>query len=88
MKSESWLIVQFGGALFLLGVLSFFVVPAYEKGSWAIMTGFLTTLGTIIGYKFGRSMPQQSGDVKPGQSTETTTTSKTSAPDPNLPPTP
>jgi hypothetical protein len=81
MKSESWLIVQFGAALLALGLLSFFVVPAYEKGAWAIMTGFLTAMGTVMGYKFGRSMPQQSTDAKPGQTSQVQT-SISNTPDP------
>lgn len=79
MKSESWLIIQFSLVLLAFGTLSFFFTPVYEKGAWEIMTIFSTALGTMMGYKFGKSMPQQSGDVKPGQATESVTTTKTAS---------
>ena len=85
MKSENWIIVELGVALLLLGVISFFMVPAYEKGSWFVMGAFASGFSMVMGYKFGRSMPQQIGDVKPGQATEsqtTTTTTSTEQPPP------
>jgi hypothetical protein len=81
MKSESWLIIQFALVLLIFGVLSFFFSPVYEKGAWAVMTGFMTALGTIMGYKFGRSMPQQLTDANPGQASQSTTDIQT-IPDP------
>ena len=82
MKSETnWIILGCGGAILILGVMSFFRVPAYEKGGWEAMTIFSTALGTIMGYKFGRSMPEQSTDAKPGQSSQVQSTiATTSAP--------
>ena len=59
MKSESWLIVELAGALLLLAVLSFFMVPLYEKGAWFVIGSFSTALGTVLGYKFGKGMPEQ-----------------------------
>ena len=70
MKSESWLIIQLGAALLLLGLLSFFVVPSYEKGAWFVMGAIYGAFNAVIGYKFGRSMPQQASDPKIGQTSE------------------
>jgi len=67
MKSESWLIVQLGAALLVLGALSFFVIPAYEKGAWFVMGAIYGAFNAVIGYKFGRSMPQQASNSAPEQ---------------------
>ena len=85
MKSESCLIIEFALALLLLGVLSFFFIPVYEKGLSAALTTFQSALIGLLGYKFGRSIPQQTGDAKPGQQTksETTTTVASPAPEPS-----
>jgi hypothetical protein len=73
MKSENWIILEFAAILASFGVLSFFMVPAYEKGGWEVMMIFSTGLGTVLGYKFGKNMPQQSGDAKLGQTTQSET---------------
>jgi hypothetical protein len=73
MKSESWLIVQVGLILAILTTLCFFVVPVYEKGAWAGLVVFSTAFSGLLGYKFGRSMPQQTTDAKPGQSSQADT---------------
>jgi sugar phosphate permease len=82
MKSESWLIVELGAALLAMALLSFFFVPAYEKGAWYVIGVFATALGTVIGYKFGKGMPEQAGEPKPGQTSKTDTHTE-SAPPPN-----
>ena len=78
MKSESWIILELGVALLLLAALSFFVIPAYEKGAWFAFGTFASGFALVLGYKFGKGMPDQAGDAKPGQSTQTETSSKTS----------
>lgn len=87
MKSESWLIIQLGGALLVLGLMSFFVVPLYEKGAWFVMGAIYGAFNAVIGYKFGRSMPEQKGDPKPGQEskTEIITTSALAPAPPDMP---
>jgi hypothetical protein len=87
VKSESWLIIQFATVLFILGLLSFFRVPAYEKGAWFVMGAFSAGFTAILGYKFGKSMPQQAGDARPGQASqsETTTTISTGPPPADAP---
>ena len=83
MKSENWLIVEFGAALLILALLAFFYQPQYEKAVWFIIGAFTTQLGNVVGYKFGKSMPEQKGDPKTGQASksETTTTTSTATPE-------
>lgn len=80
MKSESWLVIQFGAALLALGLMSFFFTPAYEKGAWAVITVFISVLSAIIGYKFGKSLPEQITDPKIGQSSTPAIETKTQSP--------
>ena len=61
-------------ALVVMGGMSFFYNPVYEKAVWFIIGALVTAFTTVIGYKFGRSMPEQSSDPRPGQSSETTST--------------
>ena len=85
MKSENWIIVELGSALLLLTVLGFFRTPAYEKLVWFAAGTFSSQFCAVVGYKFGRSLPQQVGDAKPGQSSQTDTTTRVTAPDPAPP---
>ena len=71
LKSESWIIIELTAMLLVLAGLSCFFVPAYEKGFWYIIGVIGTALGMVMGYKFGRSMPQQATDAKPGQTSQT-----------------
>jgi hypothetical protein len=66
-KSDTWFIIEVAVILAALGFLSFWQVPVYEKGAAMIMTVFADALKVLLGYKFGKSMPQQSTDAKPGQ---------------------
>ena len=81
MKSETWLIIQIGVAIFILTLLSFWFMPVHLAG---VSLGF-ALLGdafkVLLGYKFGKSMPQQSTDAKPGQTSEAQT-KITTVPDP------
>jgi sugar phosphate permease len=77
MKSESWIIAELGGALVLLAGLSFFYTPVYEKGAWFVMGAFVAGFNLVLGYKFGKGMPEQAGDAKPGQASQSKTTSET-----------
>ena len=79
MKSESYIIIELGGALLFLGCLSFFFVPAYEKGAWLVINIISSGLAMVLGYKFGKGMPEQAGDAKPGQSSQTTVATQTPA---------
>jgi hypothetical protein len=58
-------------------VLGFFVNPVYEKLVWFGAGVFGTQLANVLGFKFGRSMPQQSTDAKPGQSSQVQSTIET-----------
>ena len=86
MKSENWIIVELGSALLLLTILGFFRTPAYEKLVWFAAGTFSSQFCAVVGYKFGRSLPQQVGDAKPGQSSRTTTESEVTAPAAQPPP--
>ena len=77
MKSEHWIIFGLGGGLMIMALLSFFRVPLYEKAAWFIIGTFASAFTMVIGYKFGKAMPEQAGDPKLGQTSETTTTSAT-----------
>lgn len=59
MKPEYTIILGFGGALFCLAVLGFFLNPIYDKGVWFIISAFSTALGTVMGFLFGKSQPDQ-----------------------------
>ena len=78
MKSESYIIVELGGALLFLGCLSFFFVPAYEKGAWLVINIISSGLAMVLGYKFGKGMPEQAGDARPGRASQSETTTKVS----------
>jgi hypothetical protein len=71
LKSESWIVIELLLILLALGGLSCFFVPAYEKGFWYITGAMGGALSVVLGYKFGRSMPQQATDAKPGQTSQT-----------------
>jgi hypothetical protein len=77
VKSESIIAIELGAFLLLLSVMSFFFVPAYEKGVWLGIVAFSNGFSLVLGYKFGKGMPEQAGDAKLGQSSQTETTSKT-----------
>jgi hypothetical protein len=68
MKSDSWIILEVGGALLLLSMMCFFFTPAYEKGLWLVISALVVQLGNLLGAKYGSKMPEQSTDAKPGQS--------------------
>ena len=89
MKSESWIIAELGCALLLLACLSFLFVPAYEKGAWFAFGTFASGFALVLGYKFGKGMPEQAGDAKPGQASQTKSVVETTSqapPSPSVPP--
>ena len=78
MKSQSWIILEIGGALFLLGLLSFFYAPAYEKGLWTVITIFGVQLANLLGSKSGSSLPQQVGGPREGDQSSSTSSTTSS----------
>lgn len=48
--------------LFLLGLVSFWVSPIYEKGAWVVIGGLLNALSAALGAKFGLSTAKGQGD--------------------------
>ena len=77
MKPEYWLVMYLLGILAALGVTSFFVAPVYATGVQLVMDVLKYALVSIISFLFGRSLPEQIGDPKPGQSGETTSKTET-----------
>ena len=89
MSGDSWLVVELGMALLLLAILSFFFIPAYAKAMDRVTDVIAIAFTAVISYKFGRSMPQQAGDPKPGQSSQSSVTTKADTPlDSKVPPAP
>ena len=80
MSGDSWLVVELGAALLFLATLSFFFVPAYAKAMDRVTEVVAIAFTSVISYKFGRSMPQQAGDPKPGQSSQSSVTTKADTP--------
>ena len=73
-----WCILWLG----LLGGACFIWEPKYALGVGVILTALAQALANSIGSESGRKMPQQAGDPKPGQTTESETSTKSSAPPP------
>ncbi|HET9319063.1 MAG TPA: hypothetical protein VFO27_04785 [Bryobacteraceae bacterium] len=53
------------GLLGLLGVLSFLINPAYEKGVWLAMAAASNALSAALGAKFGLATPAKEEDHQP-----------------------
>ena len=77
MKPEYWLVMYLLAILATLGGMSFFVSPVYGAGVQLVMDVLKYALVSIISFLFGRSLPEQIGDPKPGQSGETTSKTET-----------
>ena len=89
VKPEYWLVMYLLGILATLGAMSFFVAPVYATGVELVMDVLKYALVSIISFLFGRSLPEQVGDPKPGQTGATTSkteTTKTAAETPNAVP--
>ena len=56
MKSESVIAIELGASLLLLSMMSFFFIPAYEKGTWLGIVAFSNGFSLVLGYKFGKGM--------------------------------
>ena len=87
MKPEYYLVFALFGLLGGLGVLSFFVAPVYAAGVSLVLDVLKYAAVSIISFLFGRSMPEQPSDPKPGRSSQTESTTKieTAAPPPTTP---
>ena len=85
MKGDSWLILELVVILAAFGLVSFWYVPIYASGTVMVMTIFADALKVLLGYRFGRSMPQQAGGAVSGQASTSTTTVETVSPDPGKP---
>ena len=68
----------------LMACFSFVWTPAYEKGAWFVMGAFVAGFNLVLGYKFGKGMPEQAGDAKPGEASQTETTRKTTTQAPEV----
>jgi len=82
VKGDTWLILEIAVILAAFGLISFWFVPVYTAGTVLVMGIFADALKVLLGFKFGRSMPAQSGDAVPGQASQSTTTTETTSTDP------
>jgi len=57
--------------LVLLGLLSFFFEPRYEKGVWVVQEALFSTLSGALGAKFGMAVPRRGGVQLPDPSEST-----------------
>ena len=76
MSGASWIVLECLIALVVFGAFSFFVKPAYEFGVGLIIGALISTLNNAAGVKSGSSMPEQPGDPKPGQTSQSETNTK------------
>lgn len=51
--------------LLIFGLLSFFRVPAYEKGVWLIFGTVVSALSGLLGFIFGIHMPRPDNPEPP-----------------------
>ena len=79
MSGDSWLILELGAALLAMALFSVFFTPSYPKAFDRITDVLAFAFTAAVTYKWGRSMPQQASDPKPGQTSQSTVT--TQAPD-------
>jgi hypothetical protein len=73
MKSESWIVIECLTILALMGGASFFFEPKYSFGVGVVLTAVVSILNNALGAKTGGTMPQQTTDAKPGQSSQADT---------------
>ena len=52
-----------GLGLLVLGVLSWFKVPAYEKGAYLVLFAFSNAFSGVLGFKFGITSPGMPSDT-------------------------
>ena len=90
MKPEYWLVIFLFLAWTSLGVLSFFRGPTYASGVETTMEVLKYALVSLMSFLFGRTLPEQVGDPKPGQTTtkQTQTSSSVTSDPPTDPPAP
>jgi hypothetical protein len=77
MKGDSWLILELVVILAAFGLVSFWYTPVYGAGVTFVTAIFADALKVLLGYRFGRSMPQQAGQPVAGQTSQSTTTIET-----------
>jgi hypothetical protein len=66
------------GVLLLMGLIAFWINPAYEKGVWIVLAAANSALTGALGFKFGIT---NSKDALPlGSTTDTTTKQTTETP--------
>lgn len=69
--SDNGIIAGLLVVLALICGLAYFFKPADNETVRVVVHVLELSLTTIMGYKFGRSMPQQANDPKAGQSAQT-----------------
>jgi len=77
MNSNQWIALECLGVLAIIGLASFFWEPKYGVGLGMIIGAIIAALNNALGVQSGSHLPEQAGDAKLGQSSQTETTSKT-----------
>ena len=79
MSGNSWLTLQVLIAIVIFGLASFLWVPKNPTVITIIITALVGIIQNLTGVKAGGKMPEQAGDAKPGQSSQTTVATQTPA---------
>lgn len=74
MNSNQWIALECLVGLIVIGLAAFFWKPQYEFGAGAVITALVSALNNSLGVQSGSKMPEQAGDPKPGQSSQTKST--------------
>lgn len=82
IRASSWIVTACLIILAAMGVSAFFWQPKDIGIVSTVLMAVGGVLNQVLGVKAGGSMPQQAGDAKPGQSSQTDTTTRVTAPDP------
>ena len=71
MSGGSWFSLECLIGLVIFGVLLTFRTPAFPAAVYAIIGALIQAMGNSQGVKSGGKMPEQAGDAKPGQQSQT-----------------
>ena len=85
IRASSWIVTACLIILAVVGICSFFHAPKNAAIVFSVLTAITSVLNHVLGVRAGGEMPQQAGDAKPGQSSETKIERTVTAPDPAPP---
>jgi type II secretory pathway pseudopilin PulG len=80
MSGNSYLTLEVLVALVIVGIVAIICVPQLAPTvTTIVLTALVGMLNNLTGVKSGGKMPEQAGDAKPGQSSQTTVATQTPA---------